>query len=126
MDKCREEFEKTRTFKEFNARSPVVFSNFGGYVSAEDGRPQVYLNGALASWQEQQKRIDELQKQLIDQGQRFNENTQKIADAEYKNRQLQSRMDAANAVIHEYYTGSYQESPDLVVDLEQALKGGEV
>lgn len=80
----------------------------------------------LTKVDEQQKRIDELQKQLIDQGQRFNENTQKIADAEYKNRQLQSRMDAANAVIHEYYTGSYQESPDLVVDLEQALKGGEV
>ncbi|WP_149930749.1 hypothetical protein [Acinetobacter soli] len=37
----------------------------------------------------------------------------------------QKRVDAANAVIHEYYTGSYQESPDLVVDLEQALKGGE-
>lgn len=40
--------------------------------------------------------------------------------------ELQARVDAANAVIHEYYTGSYQESPDLVVDLEQALKGGEV
>ncbi|WP_394660965.1 hypothetical protein [uncultured Acinetobacter sp.] len=104
MDKCREAFEKTRTFKEFDARSPVVFSNFGGYVSAEDGRPQVYLNGALASYQEQQKRIDELQakveavKQLI---------------GEYKDPAITSDK-------------SFQHGLLLVVDeLEQALKGGE-
>lgn len=38
--------------------------------------------------------------------------------------ELQKRVDAALAVLTEYYTGSYDESPDLVVDLEQALKGG--
>ncbi|MDE1703625.1 hypothetical protein [Acinetobacter nosocomialis] len=36
---------------------------------------------------------------------------------------LQKRVDAALAVLTEYYTGSYDESPDLVVDIEQALKG---
>ncbi|RYL19988.1 hypothetical protein [Acinetobacter baumannii] len=37
--------------------------------------------------------------------------------------ELQKRVDVALAVIMEYYTGSYDESPDLVVDIEQALKG---
>ncbi|MFI8065566.1 hypothetical protein ACFMKJ_17415, partial [Acinetobacter baumannii] len=37
--------------------------------------------------------------------------------------ELQKRVDAALAVLTEYYTGSYDESPDLVVDIEQALKG---
>lgn len=39
--------------------------------------------------------------------------------------ELQKRVDKALEVIMEYYTGSYDESPDLVVDLDQALKGGE-
>lgn len=37
--------------------------------------------------------------------------------------ELQKRVDSALAVLTEYYTGSYDESPDLVVDIEQALKG---
>lgn len=92
------------------------------------------------AWQEQQKRIDELQKQLIDQGQRFNENTQKIADAEYKNRQLQARLDGAIKWVednkksiplsewHGYTTEEYVDADDLldILKSEQALKGGEV
>ncbi len=89
------------------------------------------------AWQEQQKRIDELQKQLIDQGQRFNENTQKIADAEYKNRQLQSRMDAASKetqhalrYVEEDMRGNHEFLKMAMIrtfkSLAQALKGGEV
>ncbi|HHP6582552.1 hypothetical protein [Acinetobacter baumannii] len=40
-----------------------------------------------------------------------------------RSEELQKRVDAALAVLTEYYTGSYDESPDLVVDIEQALKG---
>ncbi|MDC5287470.1 hypothetical protein OHW86_10140 [Acinetobacter baumannii] len=53
------------------------------------------LNGAWWMFQRQQAKVEELQK----------------------------RVDAALAVLTEYYTGSYDESPDLVVDIEQALKG---
>ena len=42
---------------------------------------------------------------------------------QHKVNELQKRVDAALEIIMEYYTGSYDESPDLVVDLEQALKG---
>lgn len=105
MDKCREEFEKTRTFKEFDARSPVVFSNFGGYVSAEDGRPQVYLNGALASYQEQQKRIDELQAKVDE-----------LEKSEFK-------LAKIKAIIRE--NPKILESI-LLREIKQALKGGEV
>lgn len=83
MDRCREAFENWH-----KSDDEIDFYSRKGIAAA----------GFKAAWQEQQKRIDE----------------------------LQARVDAANAVIHEYYTGSYQESPDLVVDLEQALKGGEV
>lgn len=102
------------------------------------------------AWQEQQKQIDELNqnneklrldhaaykkgvKNIIQEklkqieGRNFTiaamERSFVLANAKVD--ELQARVDAANAVIHEYYTGSYQESPDLVVDLEQALKGGE-
>lgn len=91
-------------------------------------------------WEHKQKRIDGLQKQLIDQGQRFNENTQKITDAEYKNRQLQARLDGAIKWVednkksiplsewHGYTTEEYVDADDLldILKSEQALKGGEV
>ncbi|MDC5415079.1 hypothetical protein NRA32_05545 [Acinetobacter baumannii] len=53
------------------------------------------LNGAWWMFQRQQAKVEELEK----------------------------RVDAALAVLTEYYTGSYDESPDLVVDIEQALNG---
>lgn len=45
------------------------------------------------------KKIDELQKQLIDQGQRFNEQSQRIKDLEHKNEELQKRVDDLELTI---------------------------
>lgn len=45
---------------------------------------------ALQVWQHQQSKVDELQKQLIDQGQRFNEQAQRVKDLEHKNGELQN------------------------------------
>lgn len=102
--------------------------------------PNISMTIADQVWEHKQKRIDGLQKQLIDQGQRFNENTQKITDAEYKNRQLQARLDGAIKWIednkksiplsewHGYTTEEYVDADDLldILKSEQALKGGEV
>lgn len=117
MDKCREVFETLEDYQTsvrvFNERTRLDYEDFihkqvqerqklqlrfTPYTTKKGGYGVADLDHGLQTWQYQQKRIDE----------------------------LQARVDAANAVIHEYYTGSYQESPDLVVDLEQALKGGEV
>ena len=42
-----------------------------------------------------QAKIDELRKQVIIQGQNFNDQAQKIKDAEYFNQELQARIDEA-------------------------------
>ena len=46
---------------------------------------EFYFN---AGWNAQQSKVDGLQKQLIDQGQRFNEQAQRVKDLEYKNGEL--------------------------------------
>ena len=42
----------------------------------------------------QQAKIDELQKQVITQGQNFNDQAQKLKDTEYFNQKLQARIDS--------------------------------
>lgn len=83
---------------------------------------------ALQVWQHQQSKVDELQKQLIDKGQRFNEQAQRVKDLEHKSDELQKRLDAAI-----YLLPSIKAENDLwgcdqverqIELLEQALKGG--
>lgn len=47
-----------------------------------------------AGQQSQQAKIDELQKQVITQGQNFNDQAQKLKDTEYFNQKLQARVDS--------------------------------
>ncbi|MFA3297728.1 hypothetical protein KWD77_19170 [Acinetobacter baumannii] len=103
MDKCREEFEKQKYWIGLFRDAVDFDEGLGRYVL--NGQRTLYafhldsFNEKWAIWQEawqhQQAKVEELQK----------------------------RVDAALAVLTEYYTGSYDESPDLVVDIEQALKG---
>lgn len=86
-----------------------------------------------------EKKINELEKQLIDQGQRFNEHSQRFKDLEHKNGELQKRVDAfkdhalmlREAAKSHVYTEREQnillsqaEDIDKILGLEQALKGG--
>ncbi|WP_284085117.1 hypothetical protein [Acinetobacter haemolyticus] len=97
-----------------------------------------FLNGALYLFREQQPKITELQKQLIDQGQRFNEQAQRVKDLEHKNNELQKRLDAfkehavmlREAAKSHVYTEREQnilisqaDDIDKILGLEQALKG---
>ena len=50
---------------------------------------------AFKYMQSQQAKIDELQKQVITQGQNFNDQAQKLKDTEYFNQKLQARVDEA-------------------------------
>ena len=55
-----------------------------------------FENSGKWSWEiqkEQQAKIDELEKQLIAQGQRFNDLSQKLRDTEYRCDELQKRVD---------------------------------
>lgn len=89
-------------------------------------------NLAEKAWNYRQTEVDELQKQLIDQGQRFNEQAQYIKDLEHKSGELQKSVDAVKQLIKDYKDPSitsdksFQHGLLLVADeLEQALKGGD-
>ncbi len=81
---------------------------------------EYYFN---AGQQSQQAKVEELQTQLSLQRQRVKAFEEELTSSRNYGDELQKRVDAALAVLTEYYTGSYDESPDLVVDIEQALKG---
>lgn len=88
------------------------------------------LNTAYLSFKNQQSKADELQKQLIDQGQRFNEQSQRVKDLEHKNDELQKRVDQQGLIIAKVMSiaSDLQKSWEMFEigkKLEQALKGGE-
>ena len=68
-------------------------SNFdvNGYNSHEC---DIHNHGYYLGAQSQQAKIDELQKQVITQGQNFNDQAQKLKDTEYFNQKLQARIDS--------------------------------
>ena len=68
-------------------------SNFdvNGYNSHEC---DIHNHGYYLGAQSQQSKIDELQKQVITQGQNFNDQAQKLKDTEYFNQKLQARIDS--------------------------------
>lgn len=68
--------------------------------------------------------IKEQGQKLVYQNEVIETQAEKLLGLRDENAEMQKRVDAALAVLTEYYTGSYDESPDLVVDIEQALKGG--
>ena len=63
-----------------------------GYNSHEC---DIHNHGYYLGAQSQQAKIDELQKQVITQGQNFNDQAQKLKDTEYFNQKLQARVDEA-------------------------------
>lgn len=74
-----------------------------------------------------QTEVDELQKQLIDQGQRFNDQAQRVKDFEHKSGELQKRVDSALWLLKVYkdeMDHGFEVSKATVKKLEQALKGG--
>lgn len=62
-----------------------------GYNSHEC---DIHNHGYYLGAQSQQSKIDELQKQVITQGQNFNDQAQKLKDTEYFNQKLQARIDS--------------------------------
>jgi len=100
-----------------------VYMLIDPYASGYKARFEGFKQGL----QHQQSKVDELQRQTIDQGQRFNEQSQRIKDLEHKNEELQNRVDAAI-----YLLTSIKAENDLwgcdqverqIELLEQALKG---
>lgn len=103
--------DKPMTFIEWCAGKGVIPYSLGIEAAYEAGQ------------QSMQAKVEELQTQLSLQRQRVKAFEEELTSSRNYGDELQKRVDAALAVLTEYYTGSYDESPDLVVDIEQALKG---
>ena len=91
---------------------------------------EAFIRGCEAAYKHQQSKVDELQKQLIDQGQRFNEQSQRVKDLEHKNEELQKRVDEQGLIIAKVMSiaSDLQKSWEMFEigkRLEQALKGDE-
>ena len=112
----------------------------------------VQIVGARKAWQEQQAKIDELQKenaalvhviksrdiQLENEKHEYDELVNKLVDSKMKNTKLQKQVDAAKQLIEdlnkcyqqdhqnkfEYWRGFADSAGILRKRLEQALKGG--
>ena len=67
------------------------YDDVNGYNSHEC---DIHNHGYYLGAQSQQSKIDELQKQVITQGQNFNDQAQKLKDTEYFNQKLQARIDS--------------------------------
>ncbi len=97
MDKkaLQEQFEQTKAYDlckswqiDFDEKAEIYYSINPAYHN-----DVIAMNAAWSMFQEQQAKVEELQKQLIDQGQRFNEQAQRVKDLEFKNGELQKRVD---------------------------------
>lgn len=66
-----------------------------------------------------------LQKQLIDQGQRFNDQAQRVKDLEYWNAELQKRINNSQDIIESILARSLDnpEIQELCCDLIDVLEG---
>ena len=98
------EFEKQRVVKSFMDTFDGYYTNLGGYHYSKDGSPCYYLNGMLTMFEEQQKKIDELQGRI--------DATEKWIEVSKKNIPLSE--------WHGYTTEEYVDADDLL----ELLKGG--
>ncbi|HCA5313376.1 TPA: hypothetical protein MW278_001655 [Acinetobacter baumannii] len=106
MDKCREEFEQSPKTKELLSDSIYFDEKENRYKVNADGCliSVVFLNGRWEVWQEQQAKVDELQKRVDSLTQTMEE--------------LLKEMKYPTATFEEVIVCGVKE-------LEQALKGGE-
>ena len=114
----------------------IGMSDFKKFCIDEKLSP-VQIVGARKAWQEQQAKIDELQKenaalvhviksrdiQLENEKHEYDELVNKLVDSKMKNTKLQKRVDAALEITKQ---GIRKQSGDYYLEkLEQALKGGD-
>ena len=123
MEKFEEYFRTTKHYE--NMLLDIARNQLSVSVFDKNGRKyrNHIVQTAYEVFQHQQAKVEELQTQLSLQRQRVKAFEEELTSSRNYGDELQKRVDAALVVLTEYYTGSYDESPDLVVDIEQALKG---
>lgn len=136
MSECREAFERNECEKYGNNYDDMKknwdwYESQYGWRYPEDSPRGLEWKAWDKAWQHQQSKVDELKKQLIDQGQRFNEQAQRVKDLEHKNDELQKRINDSQDIIESILVRSLDnpEIQDLcgqLIDvLEKGIKGGD-
>lgn len=138
MDKCREEFEQSPKTKELLSDSIYFDEKENRYKVNADGCliSVVFLNGRWEVWQEQQAKVEELQKQLseyifvaetidemyVKEVQKSDDLQKRVGAAELKLKEIANI--AMRARRGEYYTESGRNAGlNIAAQIEQALKG---
>ncbi|MGS4867257.1 hypothetical protein [Acinetobacter baumannii] len=138
MDKYREEFEQSPKTKELLSNSIYFDEKENRYKINADGClvSAVFLNGRWEVWQEQQSKVEELEKQLNEYI-FVAETLDEMYVKEVKSSdELQKRVDALELKLREiagiarrarhgeYYTKSGRNAGlNIAAEIEQALKG---
>ncbi|MDO7392265.1 hypothetical protein Q5X44_18295 [Acinetobacter baumannii] len=140
MDKCREEFEQNPKTKELLSDSIYFDEKENRYKVNADGCliSVVFLNGRWEVWQEQQAKVEELQKQLSEYIFVAETIDEMYVKEVQKSDELQKRVDAVKGLAQTLWEKSNEkhtqgkvweskalgECADEILDvIEQALKG---
>ena len=100
------EFEKHKVVKSFMETFDVYYTNLGGYHYSKDDSPCYYLNGMLTMFEEQQKKIDEVNEKHSEE-KRVLHNVIEMNQAKID--ELQARVDGALKeleLLNYYRTGN--------------------
>ncbi len=127
MMKSYQEINKRRQSDEMDVNSLTMFAEAWNFQQVEvDSLQKKYddldnrATGIVLSQMDTAKLNYELQKQVITQGQNFNDQAQKLKDVEYFNQKLQGRID--DALIYLRHT-DFRECKESI--LFNILKGNE-
>ena len=114
------EFEKHEVVKDFMDIFDVYHTNLGGYRYSKDGSPCYYLNGMLTMFEEQQKKIDLLENEIVET-QEFLNKQNHIKQAKID--ELQKRIDDASNKIDFWVGGKNGDAIHVAKSIGNILKG---
>ena len=114
------EFEKHKVVKSFMEACDVYYTNLGGYHYSKDGSPCYYLNGMLTMFEEQQKKIDLLENEIVET-QEFLNKQNHIKQAKID--ELQKRIDDASNKIDFWVGGKNGDAIHVAKSIGNILKG---
>ena len=114
------EFEKHKVVKSFMDNLDVYHTNLGGYHYRKDSSPCYYLNGMLTMFEEQQKKIDLLENEIVET-QEFLNKQNHIKQAKID--ELQKRIDDASNKIDFWVGGKNGDAIHVAKSIGNILKG---
>ena len=120
MNKLIVEFEKHEVVKDFMDIFDVYHTNLGGYHYSKDRSPCYYLNGMLTMFEEQQKKIDLLENEIVET-QEFLNKQNHIKQAKID--ELQKRIDDASNKIDFWVGGKNGDAIHVAKSIGNILKG---